>query len=405
MTEISINATFVHPVIRASIVQPTIAASFSGFVPVPGPQGPAGADGNDGADGLNGADGAQGATGPQGPQGLTGPTGPQGPAGNDGAQGLQGDPGPQGPQGPAGADGDSMFELFAELGYDNAAQPVSDLDIIPATTDNRDLGRDLRRWKRVYLSEGIVVPAPNGSTWLLTPTNVGGSLWTQLTAPSSLPSAGMLGWFDVSNTGSIFQNENGTGVVADGDVCGRVNDQSAAANNITQALSGNKPVWRENRINGLPSITFDGVDDFLSCAFAGAIPQTVYIVLKSPATGGNQTIFDGLTLNSRRVYSDGTNFNVYSNNPGASKVYATNTWMLVKFTFASSGSSVTINGGIPTTSGTAMIGSPDGFVIGANASGSAPASIEAAEWWIYDHTPDVTDDGICTSYALSKYGL
>jgi hypothetical protein len=42
------------------------------------------------------------------------------------------------------------------------------------------------------------------------------------------------------------------------------NDQSSHGNNASQATLAKKPTFLTNQVNGLPALSFDGVDDFLS---------------------------------------------------------------------------------------------------------------------------------------------
>jgi len=70
--------------------------------------------------------------------------------------------------------------------------------------------------------------------------------------PRQIP--GLKLWLDASQIAGLN----------DGDAVGTWSDLSGNGNDATQATASNKPTFQTNELNGLPSIQFDGVDDFLS---------------------------------------------------------------------------------------------------------------------------------------------
>lgn len=74
------------------------------------------------------------------------------------------------------------------------------------------------------------------------------------------------------------------------------NDQSGNANHLVQATGGAQPVVTAGAINGLPAITFDGVDDHMVAAFALAQPTTIFIVFSQPTWTVFDSVYDGAAV-------------------------------------------------------------------------------------------------------------
>jgi hypothetical protein len=311
--------------------------------------------------GPPGPQGTQGEVGPMGPQGETGPQGPQGEPGADGAEGPQGPAGADGPEGPQGPPGD------------------------PATE--------------------VILTAPNGSTWLLGVDNSGNVIATILTPPSSIPNDGLLIWLDASNTSTLWANDNGTGTVSDGGTLGRWDDISGSGNNVSQATSGKRPAWNTNRLNSLPAVLFDGVDDFMKAAsFTWQRPETIFIVIKRVTVAG--TIFDGNTLNNGRLFNDaGDNMHVYAGDYGASGNLSAGAYAVVKILIGTTGSAVVVNNGTPATSATVLPSNLNGFTIGDHGDGGSPSNIEVAEVVGYNRILTSPEEAIVWSYLQTKYAL
>lgn len=83
-----------------------------------------------------------------------------------------------------------------------------------------------------------------------------------------------------------------TGLV-NSDPVGTWPDSSGTGNDVTQATAGSKPLYKTNIINGLPTVLFDGSDDFMA---SGAVSST---------TSNSQFIVTQPTLNtaSQNVYA------------------------------------------------------------------------------------------------------
>jgi len=79
-------------------------------------------------------------------------------------------------------------------------------------------------------------------------------------------------------------------------------DESGNGNDVTQASSGQRPIYETSVLNGLPVVSFDGVNDTLECAaFSITSPYTFFIVPKQnnssnlvPISGGGTTyVYNG----------------------------------------------------------------------------------------------------------------
>jgi hypothetical protein len=79
----------------------------------------------------------------------------------------------------------------------------------------------------------------------------GGAAWT----PASLGSR-LKGWWEVGDLSTLFKDTAGsTPVSADGDAIARINDKSGSGNFLSQATSGNRPVYHTGTN---PKATFNG---------------------------------------------------------------------------------------------------------------------------------------------------
>lgn len=91
-----------------------------------------------------------------------------------------------------------------------------------------------------------------------------------LTAPLSAVQAeprtipGLLAWYDASRTETLSQNSNGTSPAAQhNDPVGRWNDLGPFGYHMTQTTNNNRPLLQINSQGGLPSVLFDGSNDWL----------------------------------------------------------------------------------------------------------------------------------------------
>ena len=95
-----------------------------------------------------------------------------------------------------------------------------------------------------------------------------------------------------------FQTSGGSAATADTDPVGEWQDQSGNANHVVQATAGRRPLLKTGIFGALPSVRFDGVDDYLAAvAFGAALaqPNTIYVVYRNVTITGEvaQPLVDG----------------------------------------------------------------------------------------------------------------
>lgn len=76
----------------------------------------------------------------------------------------------------------------------------------------------------------------------------------------------------------------------DNDAVASWTDMSGTGRHATQSSSGNRPVFKQNILNGKSVVRFDGTNDYLECAAAlwtGAAARTLFAVYKSNSTGSD----------------------------------------------------------------------------------------------------------------------
>jgi hypothetical protein len=85
--------------------------------------------------------------------------------------------------------------------------------------------------------------------------------------PLPLQVPGLTGWWDASDSATLFDAETGGSLVAaDGEV-GRLQDKSGFARHWKQSTSASRPLRKTSVRNSLDVLRFDGTDDFLLSDF------------------------------------------------------------------------------------------------------------------------------------------
>jgi hypothetical protein len=115
-------------------------------------------------------------------------------------------------------------------------------------------------------------------------------------SPTSL--AGLTGWWDASDSGTLFDaSSGGSPSTADGAV-GRWQDKSGNGRHFTQSVSDSRPVRKTSVQNGRDAIRLDGSDDALEGAvaissFVSATASTVFVVAKAASASSVVLDSDG----------------------------------------------------------------------------------------------------------------
>lgn len=98
-------------------------------------------------------------------------------------------------------------------------------------------------------------------------------------------------------------------------------DQSGSGNNFAQATGANQPIYSASVQNGLPVITFDGVNDFLTTAATPTLGEYSTFIVASRSVWANLTNagiwghnFAASGLSGRAAGVVGSAFNFWQNN-------------------------------------------------------------------------------------------
>lgn len=178
----------------------------------------------------------------------------------------------------------------------------------------------------------------------------------------------------------------------------------------------NAPTFVTNQLNGLPAVRFGGAQSlaFSGTPFLTGGTMTVILVAKllKPATSqriihtGADNALSGriidMTTTGLMLFRDGSGGNITSTD------YTTGTWRYATTVMDGSSSSVSIQGGTPTTgtisTSTADAASP--FVLGANVTRSALfLNTDIAEVLAWNRALDSTERGQVQAYLADKYAF
>lgn len=190
------------------------------------------------------------------------------------------------------------------------------------------------------------------TSWV--PTDLGGSLW---------------GWYKADSE-----------AYADA-AAAEAHDLSGLGHDLLNGTSGNRPVLKESIIDGHDVWRFDGSNDFLQNTSAlGALVHRFTVLRHRDTLAPTNAIDCGNTgpfdcLFSRRTSTD---VGMYSGSVSPQVATTPQSWHYYGELFNGASSSLSIDGGTPTTGnpGTVIAG---GLTLGAAQNGSTPAAIDVAE--------------------------
>jgi hypothetical protein len=84
-------------------------------------------------------------------------------------------------------------------------------------------------------------------------------------------------------------------VASDGDPVQTWADKSGNGKDLTQVTGTKQPLWKTGIINGLPTLRFDGVDDFMVSTRTVIQPCTIFLVIDWIAAAGFNYLFDDIS--------------------------------------------------------------------------------------------------------------
>ena len=102
------------------------------------------------------------------------------------------------------------------------------------------------------------------------------------------------GAFDpLSITGCVLWLKSTSLALSDGDPVATWTDSSGNGNDCAQGTAGNKPLYKVNIINSLPSVLFDGTDDFMTGTAGTSLsqPLSVFVVLQPTLSTASQKTY------------------------------------------------------------------------------------------------------------------
>lgn len=109
-------------------------------------------------------------------------------------------------------------------------------------------------------------------------------------------------WFDAADGATMFDAATGGAAVAEDGAVARWEDKSWHGHHVTQSIEGARPILKEDVLNGLPGVLFDGADDYLQNPLEihqGATVCAVFRPETAPAEMG--MIIESYAVNLFRV--------------------------------------------------------------------------------------------------------
>jgi hypothetical protein len=222
----------------------------------------------------------------------------------------------------------------------------------------------------------------------------------------------------LKNSGYYFTNPLGNIVAVNGDPVANWTD-SLLAKPFTQATLGKRPTLNTSLINSKPALSFDGIDDDLSCSgdFIASGGRTFYAVIKPTSWGGSSqgNIIDNTKFCIR--VSAAARIVVFSNKDAESTTFASTpnsslvlgTSYVIAVTRATGGAvNIYINGvlsgsanqpsGTPASGGNVHIGNN---ASGANSFGGGIGDIAISTTSVHDAATVLANSNI----LRAKYGI
>ncbi len=215
---------------------------------------------------------------------------------------------------------------------------------------------------------------------------------------------GLLAWFDAA---TIAQGDS-TAVASWAATAGLEN----AA--LTQATSGQRPVYRTGRINGLPTVQFTAASshnlDSGVWSATRLVPKTVLTVFRYATFNGN--VFTGRSGIFCYAGPNGANLSIGAGNTGEVNFTlpnATTAFHVMGAIYNGASSAVHLDSRAATTTGTTGTGGGAGLPglrLGTNSAGTGSyLDGEVAECIVYDRALTAPEMSALMSYLASKYNL
>ncbi len=187
-------------------------------------------------------------------------------------------------------------------------------------------------------------------------------------------------------------------------------DLSGNARHVTQATAEKQPLYKTNRINGRPTVLFDGSNDKLVAAFTLAQPVHLFMVINQPTYVEGGRVVDaagtGGTGNSMGVvnFAATAELTLYAGGFGPAATPSAGPHLITAL-FSGAASSIGVDGAAPTV-GNASTNAPDGLTIGAFGAGdSAFSNTEFGAVLAYTSAQTGATLAAINTYMMSRFGL
>jgi hypothetical protein len=217
--------------------------------------------------------------------------------------------------------------------------------------------------------------------------------------------AGLQLWIDAADAKTLFQDSAmSTAVSADGHPVGACLDKSGLARSPLQTVAVRRPVYKLSGIGGLPSIEFDGVDDWLTCTgWTIAQTDTVFVVCSRSVTGG--TTLDGASVTGRQSIS--VNLSQWAFNAGSTDIKA-GAWDAnphIHSVVFDGASSLQRLDGTQIAAGDASTNALEGIVVGANVNFNVRITGRIGEILVYGRRLSTTEIQRVEAYLKRKWRI
>lgn len=150
--------------------------------------------------------------------------------------------------------------------------------------------------------------------------------------------SGLAGWWDASDSSTLFDATTGGSLVAAAGTVGRWQDKSGNARHATQSDANSRPVRSVAAFNGRDALDFDGANDFLGLSSNVEMINGASLIIvaqkRTNTNGGGLHNFRGTTFANRNhhPYVDGNGYDGFGRSDRTSFAWAFSTDLYVHST-------------------------------------------------------------------------